>query len=161
MRFDVSNWLSDDSLLRPSDASAAIILVDNNYLLQVRDKKKGIFYPGHLGFFGGGIESLESPQLCLIRELEEELGLLTTENELAYFTRLTFDFNFAGGPRKLHRDFFVLNLSREHVNDLVVNEGAGYRLTSAADALSSDLPIAPYDAYALWLHENKESFVFN
>ena len=122
--------------------------------------KKRIFYPGHLGFFGGGIESLESPQVCLVRELKEELGLFTTENELAYFTRLTFDFNFAGGQENCI-EIFVLNLSKEDVKDLVVNEGAGYRLTSAADALSSDLPIAPYDAFALWLHENKESFVFN
>ena len=54
-----------------------IIFLHNNfdsYLLQLRDFKSKIIYPGHWGAFGGAIEEGESPRTALGRELIEEIG---------------------------------------------------------------------------------------
>lgn len=42
-------------------------------LLQLRDNKPGIWYPGQWGLLGGRIEETEIPKQGLIRELKEEL----------------------------------------------------------------------------------------
>jgi hypothetical protein len=42
--------------LRPSDAVAALLVhEDGRYIMQLRDQKEGIFYPGHWGCFGGAV----------------------------------------------------------------------------------------------------------
>ena len=54
-----------------------IVFLHNNfesYLLQLRDFKKTIIYPGHWGAVGGAVEDGESPRLALNRELIEEIG---------------------------------------------------------------------------------------
>ncbi len=51
-------YLEDDLPLKPGDAVAAVILApDGRYVLQLRDRIKGIFFPDHWGFFGGGVET--------------------------------------------------------------------------------------------------------
>ena len=54
----------------------AVILpyVDNKVLLQLRDFKSDIIFPGNWGFFGGAVEDGESPQETARRELLEEIG---------------------------------------------------------------------------------------
>ncbi|MBF0235851.1 MAG: NUDIX domain-containing protein [Desulfamplus sp.] len=60
---------------------AAIILPyrDGKILMQLRDDKEGIVFPGKWGFFSGRIERGETPLECAHRELYEELGLLVDE----------------------------------------------------------------------------------
>lgn len=43
-------------------------------LLQLRDLKEGIVFPGHWGFFSGTVEKDEKPLTAAKRELFEELG---------------------------------------------------------------------------------------
>ena len=45
-----------------------------SYLLQLRDFKPSIIYPGHWGAFGGAVEEGESPKIAMSRELTEEIG---------------------------------------------------------------------------------------
>ena len=45
-----------------------------SYLLQLRDFKPSIVYPGHWGAFGGAVEEGESPEIAMSRELTEEIG---------------------------------------------------------------------------------------
>ena len=69
-------FLGGEGQLTPGDAAVAlIVLEDGRYLMQHRDQKPGIFYPGHWGLFGGAIDADETPEIALRRELEEELGL--------------------------------------------------------------------------------------
>ena len=46
----------------------------NNFLLQLRDFKPDIVYPGCWGGFGGEIETGETPAQAGFREIREELG---------------------------------------------------------------------------------------
>jgi 8-oxo-dGTP pyrophosphatase MutT (NUDIX family) len=69
-------FLGAENVLSPSDASAAIIaLSGKRYLMQLRDQKPNIFYPGHWGVFGGAMDPCESTRQGLLRELSEELSL--------------------------------------------------------------------------------------
>jgi len=51
-------------------------------LLQLRDNKPGIYYPGLWSIPGGGVEADETPAQAAVREIEEETGYkLPTEPE--------------------------------------------------------------------------------
>lgn len=60
---------------------AVIVLKDEQgkILLQQRDKKAPR-YPNYWGFFGGGIEKEETPEIALKREAKEELEIENLEN---------------------------------------------------------------------------------
>ncbi|MBW4441329.1 MAG: NUDIX hydrolase [Plectolyngbya sp. WJT66-NPBG17] len=45
----------------------------DQFLLQLRDNIPNIAYPGHWGLFGGHIEQDESPEIAVVRELQEEI----------------------------------------------------------------------------------------
>ena len=67
-----ANFLDSALPLKAADATAAIIIgSDGRYLLQQRDDKPDIFYPGHWGLFGGALESGETPAEGLARELRD------------------------------------------------------------------------------------------
>lgn len=44
------------------------------FLMQLRDDKPEILYPGHWGLFGGHLDPGETPDDCIHRELIEEIG---------------------------------------------------------------------------------------
>lgn len=52
----------------------AILYQENKFLMQLRDNIPGIAYPGCWGLFGGHIETSETPEVALKRELLEEIG---------------------------------------------------------------------------------------
>ena len=56
-------------------ATKAIIIIKNKYLLQLRDKNKKISFPNTWGFFGGKMNTNETPENCIVRELKEELNV--------------------------------------------------------------------------------------
>jgi 8-oxo-dGTP pyrophosphatase MutT (NUDIX family) len=145
-------FLKATTPLAPGNAVAALIrLEDGRYLLQQRDFKPEIFYPGHWGLFGGGIEAGEADQAAMLRELQEELGLTFRSSDLEYFSRFDFDFT-CGGFEPMRRVFFSVGpLPASMMADVALGEGRAVRAFFAEEALST-LSLTPYDAFALWLH---------
>jgi 8-oxo-dGTP pyrophosphatase MutT (NUDIX family) len=133
--------------LKPADAAVAIITMGEDlYLMQLRDQKPGIFYPGHWGLFGGAIDAGEDPVTALKRELAEELGLRIAACD--YFTNFTFDYGPFGN---VSRRFYEVALPPTALDTLVLNEGSAMRSFRASEILN--LPrVVPYDSFALWLH---------
>ncbi len=143
------HFLGGEGILSPSNASVALIVVDEkHYLMQRRDQKPGIFYPGHWGLFGGAQDDGEERFETLRRELLEELAL--EFDEVRYFTELSMDFSF-NGCSWVRRSYFELSLSRTRLNGLSLGEGAEMRLFEASELLLGHR-VVPYDAFAIWMH---------
>lgn len=60
------------------------LMIDNRVLVYLRDDDPEIPYPNHWDFPGGQRKKGETPQCCVLRELQEEFGLLLTEDRLLW-----------------------------------------------------------------------------
>lgn len=140
-------FFGGEGQLTPRDASCAVIVLDDGgYLLQLRDQKPGIFYPGHWGLFGGAIDAGEMPEAALQRELEEELGLLNAAPRA--ITDFVFKFGRYG---HISRYFFEIRMSAAELNGLRLGEGRDMRVFRAREILTMGR-VVPYDSFAIWLH---------
>lgn len=139
--------------LVPSDAVAALLTLDDGrYIMQLRDDKPGIFFPAHWGCFGGAIEQGETPEQALRRELLEELEL--GDCVPLPFTRFTFDFAPLGHPL-VSRIYFEAQVPQAAFGKLVLHEGAGFQAIAGKELLSVR-KVTPYDAFAIWMHMNRQ-----
>jgi len=147
--------LSGVSPLRPSDAVAAVLLLDDGrYVMQLRDERPDIFFPGHWGCFGGGVDGGETPRQALARELREELEL--DIGDATAFVRFDFDFTPVGQP-KVFRQYFEVRISRATYGALTLHEGAAFDAFPAGELLAGRR-VAPYDAFAIWTHASANRF---
>jgi 8-oxo-dGTP diphosphatase len=112
---------------------AVIIFLHNNfdsYLLQLRDFKSSIIYPGHWGAFGGAIEEGESPRSAIDRELIEEIGY--APETFSYFRECSRD----EGKLKIHMFYSELSVS---LAELCLMEGVDMGLFTREEILSKSL----------------------
>lgn len=135
--------------LRPGNAVAALLQKeDGRYLMQLRDDKDGIFFPGHWGCFGGAVEEGEDPVQALRRELREELELEL--DAATRFTQMELDFSPLGFG-KVYRLYYEARVAEDVLGRLVLHEGARLGAFAAAELLTQHR-VTPYDAFALWMH---------
>ena len=137
--------------LRAGDAVAALIVLDDGrYLMQKRDDLPAIWYPGHWGLFGGGVDAGETDVEAMARELEEEIELTVPPEAFTPFTRFVFDLTTLG-DRVVYRTYFRMVLPVGILDTIHLREGAAVAAFSAAEILGGTLPVTPYDSFALWL----------
>ncbi|MCU0550005.1 MAG: NUDIX hydrolase [Leptolyngbya sp. Prado105] len=55
------------------EVAIAILHQHQKFLLQLRDNIPNIAYPGHWGLFGGHLDPGETPEIAVVRELQEEI----------------------------------------------------------------------------------------
>ena len=103
----------------PHRVAVAILQQNDRYLMQLRDNIPGIVYPDRWGFFGGHIEAGETPEVGVLRELEEEISYRPPH--LDFFKTYTAD--------QVIRHIFYGELTVE-IDRLVLGEGADLKLVS-------------------------------
>ncbi len=135
--------------LQLGDAVAALIIDEQGrYLMQARDDKLGIFYPGHWGIFGGSIDAGETKEEAMRRELQEELCF--EPERIEPLQDLSFDLFGMGGGRYV-RHYYKTSIRSDNLSKLTLREGRAMKLFSAPDLLTKEL-VTPYDSFAIWLH---------
>lgn len=124
-------------------AACALVDVDGRVLICKRPEGKAL--AGLWEFPGGKVEPGETPEACLIRELDEELGIRVTEACLAPFV-------FASHGYDSFHLMMPLYLCRRWDGVVTAKEHAAVRWVKPA-ALS-DFPMPPADApLVAWLRD--------
>ena len=101
-------------------------------LTLLRDDIPGLPWPGHWDLPGGGREGFESPETCLLRELQEEFGLALPASRLEH--RFTFP-AISGGA--LPAIFFTGRLSAAEIAAIRFgNEGQEWRMMPVAEFIA-------------------------
>jgi 8-oxo-dGTP diphosphatase len=102
----------------------------NSYLLQLRDFKASIIYPGHWGAFGGAMEEGESPETAIYRELTEEIG--HSPKEFNFFRQAYKD------QHKLNVHMFYSEMSVS-TSELNLMEGTDMGMFTKEEILTKNL----------------------
>jgi 8-oxo-dGTP diphosphatase len=122
-------WFLKVATLGKIMSYAGILLEKNGrYLLQLRDKGTKN-YSGCWGLFGGGIENGESSQDAIIREIEEELGVILDKENLKFLVSESIE----------NEEYFIywyeFNLE---LDKLQLNEGDDMKFFSKNEILKLD-----------------------
>ena len=120
-------------------SAVALIDVDGRVLLSQRQQGKNM--AGLWEFPGGKVENKESPEIALIRELEEELGILTWGSCLA-------PLSFASHPYKNFHLLMPLFVCRKWEGIPMPQEGQKLNWVYPQDLKNykmppADLPLIP------------------
>ena len=130
------------------EVSAAVV-IDNEKVLIARRKLEDKL-AGFWEFPGGKIEVNETPQQCLDRELQEELGVSSTAGDVFFESFFEYDhgkFKIIAMYTDLHSKGFTLS-SHDKAEWDPTTELLNYKL------LPADIPI---DEKIIDQHENKKS----
>ena len=121
-----------------------IIVVKNNYLLQLRDNKKNIYFPNFWGVFGGSVEKTETYQKALEREIKEETNLIVR----VYRMILSVDYKLFGLKEKRNIVYYECKISEKR--KIILTEGQKYKFFSFNQI--KKLNIIPMDFAAINSH---------
>ena len=134
-------------------AAALLVTPNGRYLMQHRDDLPHILLPGHWACFGGTIESGESPEAAMRRELEEEIEFRA--REVAAFTEMTVLLPLTP-QRRDWLAFFVVPILASDLDRMVLREGQGKALFTP-EALAAEPRVAPWDLAAVLMHARERA----
>ena len=132
-------------------AAAIMATPDGRYLMQLRDAKPTIIIPDHWALFGGTVDSGESAETALRRELIEELEF--EARDIAFFTELEIELPFSP-PRRDRMSFFAVPIEVSDVARMVQHEGADRRLFTP-QLLAAEPRVAPWDLAVVLMHARR------
>ena len=130
-------------------SSKAIITFKEKYLLQLRDNKENIFFPGFWGLFGGRQDNNEKEKLAVKREVKEETNL----NVLILSQILSVNFHMIGLKKKRKITYFNCKIKKSP--KITLNEGQKYNFFSFNEL--KRLKIVPMDFVAINCHYHKNN----
>ncbi len=130
-------------------SSKAIITFKQKYLLQLRDNKENIFFPGFWGLFGGRQDNNEKEKLAVKREVKEETNL----NVLILSQILSVNFHMIGLKKKRKITYFDCKIKKSP--KITLNEGQKYNFFSFNEL--KRLKIVPMDFVAINCHYHKNN----
>ena len=125
-------------------SAKGIIVVKNNYLLQLRDNKKNINYPNFWGVFGGRVEKTETYHKALEREIKEETNLIVR----VYRMILSVDYKLFGLKEKRNIVYYECKISEKR--KIILTEGRKYKFFSFNQI--KKLNVVPIDFAAIKSH---------
>jgi 8-oxo-dGTP pyrophosphatase MutT (NUDIX family) len=127
--------------------SVGVVIYDKNnkFLLQKRDKKQSIYFPGCWGLFGGACNSNEKPENAAIRELNEELSIKF--NSINFLLSLKINSMYLGNNDRT-RLFYTLNIKDSEISRIVLTEGEKYKFFDIKNLVRKE-NIVPFDLCAI------------
>jgi 8-oxo-dGTP pyrophosphatase MutT (NUDIX family) len=128
--------------------AALLVTAAGTYVLQRRDDRVGVDFPGFVGLFGGAIEEGERPEDALMRELHEELSFVPAR--IAPFATLIFDERPSGGWH-CRRRYFEVPVSPGDIDTMHVSEGQGMDVLDC-NGITQLPAVIPYDLCAILMH---------
>ena len=118
-------------VLNPKEVVVVLPYVHDKVLMQLRDMKKGINFPGCWGFFGGSIDDGETPEEASKRELLEEIGY-----KPAGMYKMGFDVVRDLGNLSIHAYCCPLTIS---IGKIDLQEGMDLGLFSLEEIMTKEL----------------------
>ena len=125
----------------------AIIIVNDNYLLQLRDKSKKNYFPNYWGLFGGQLNINETYTNAVKREIKEETNL----NIKIYRKIFSVNFNIIGLKKK--RSIIYYECKIKNKANIILSEGQKYKFFSFNQI--KKIKIVPIDFVAINAHYYK------
>lgn len=95
-----------------------IFCLEKRQVLLIR-KNKPAFQKGFHNGIGGKVEPNEYPRAAMVRECEEECGLVTSEKEWRLFCEMDCQESTDGITPTWHIDCFVYNVTYERFKNLI------------------------------------------
>ena len=130
------------------DSVVGLVFMGRRYLLQHREDRQGVSYPGYWGLFGGACEPGESASEALRRELFEEIAL-----DVVRYTPIvgcTYDLWFEN--RRTRKAFFGIEITQAEADSLVLGEGQGMAWFDFREVMAMADRVVPYDLSVIALH---------
>ena len=121
-----------------------IIFHKNKYLLQLRDNKKNIYFPGFWGLFGGLLNKKEKFIKAIVREIKEETNLKVRITRKVILN----NFTIFGSKKIRKRIYYECKILKDE--KIILKEGRKYKFFSHNQL--KKLNIVPLDFAAINYH---------